>query len=188
MSLEKISGCRVVELRLRPDGLCDMVIEVQGTQEFKKQDGIWRRLEASKLTLDDRFLKEHTPVKGTLEVEIHNTLELLIKKGGIKDFWRPIYDPSLTEDNKIIYKSGSKPAIGKSYNWWVENVQKVDPKRKSRLGTKTEYILWLGILIKTLVQNNWTVEEAWSAVCQDSSKLGHYRNSKGAKRNFEPFS
>ena len=60
------------------------------------------------------------------------------------------------------------------------------PDRHSRLGTKYEYIAFLGVLIKKLVEEcKWSVAEAWHAVCNDSKELGHYLNSEYSKCSFE---
>ena len=60
------------------------------------------------------------------------------------------------------------------------------PERASRLGIKTEYIAFLGVLIKKLVDSGWKVDDAWDAVCNDSKKLGHYWNSENAMHVPEP--
>ena len=57
---------------------------------------------------------------------------------------------------------------------------------KSRLGSRMEYVAFLGVLIKILVAEGWDVETAWDAVCNDSSKLGHYATSEDAKNQLEP--
>ena len=60
------------------------------------------------------------------------------------------------------------------------------PERHSRLGTKSEYVAFLGVLIKKLVEDcKWSVAKAWHAVCNNSKELGHYGNSEGAKPSFE---
>ena len=120
------------------------------------------------------------------EYQLKELLTKVIKKG-IKDFWRPRLDPSFNDDGRgICYKPGSEPAVARSYNWWKKAAKDFDTKRSSRLGTKSEYVAFLGVLIKALVNEGWSVEEAWHAVCQDSKKLGHYWNSEDAKHEFEP--
>ena len=57
--------------------------------------------------------------------------------------------------------------------------------QNSRLGTRYEYVAFLGVLIKKLVEKGWTVTKAWNAMCTDSKELGHYWNSDNAKRAFE---
>ena len=133
-------------------------------------------VEASKLSLDDKFMK-HKP-KNKREEELKELLKKVIKKG-IKDFYRPRYDPSFNEDGTSVnYEAGENPAIGKSYNWWDKVAKEYMPKRHSRLGTKSEYIAFLGVLIKELVSTGLRVDKAWAAICNDSSKLGNLSDYK----------
>ena len=137
-------------------------------------------VEASKLSTDDEFLKYKPKTKE--EEHFKKQLIEIIEKG-VKDFWHPKYDPSFSQDEKkICYVSGKKPAIGKPYNWWNKVANNFCPERHSRIGTKSEYVAFLGILIKKLVESGWKMENAWRAVCCDSKELGHYWNSKNAKR------
>ena len=141
-------------------------------------------IEAEKLSMDDEFMK-FEPVT----VEEHATKELISKaiKLKVKNFYRPKYDPSFTEDGKgICFVSGKKPAVGKSYNWWDEAAKKYKPERNSRLGTRLQYAAFLGVLIKKLIEEGKSMEWAWNAVCNDSRELGHYWNSENAKHEFEP--
>ena len=140
-------------------------------------------VEASKLSLDDEFMK-YNP-KTEREERFKKQLTEAIKKG-VKDFWRPRYDPSFNKtETGICYVEGKRPAVGKSYNWWNRLAKAFCPERHSRLGTKSEYVAFLGVLIKKLVEIGWKVKEAWNAVCNDSKELGHYRDSKNAKHVFE---
>ena len=137
-------------------------------------------VEASKLSLKDLFMR-HKP-KTEEEKEFKETLTEVIKNG-IEDFYRPAMDPSFADKvcTKIHYIAGERPAVGKSYNWWEETVKDSD----FCLGTKAQYVAFLGVLIKMLVAKGWTCCEAWDAVCNDSKKLGHYRDSDDAKHHFE---
>lgn len=138
-------------------------------------------IEASKLSLKDAFMS-HEPQTET-EEDFKTTLTEVIKNG-IEDFYRPAMDPSFADEakTKIHYMAGEKPAVCKSYNWWKETVK----DSKWCLGTKNQYIAFLGVLIKMLVvEEGWAVNEAWNAVCNDSKKLGHYSNSDNAKHQFE---
>ena len=140
-------------------------------------------VEASKLSLKDEFMK-YEP-KTEREEKFKKELTEAIKKG-VKDFWRPKYDPSFNEEGtRICFVAGKKPAVGKSYNWWNKVAKAFCPERNSRLGTKSEYVAFLGVLIKRLVANGWSVEYAWNAVCNNSKELGHYWNSEDAKHTFE---
>ena len=147
------------------------------------QDDTFVLVEASKLSLKDEFMK-HKP-KTDAERKFKELLTKAIQTG-IKDFYRPRMDPSFSEDGGICYKAGLKPAVGKSYNWWNKVAVEFYPERHSRLGTRLEYVAFLGVLIKKLVDSGWTVENSWNAVCNDSRQLGHYWNSKNAKHDLEP--
>jgi len=140
-------------------------------------------IEASKLGgPSDKFM-QHEP-RTWMEEHLKSSLQKVIKMG-ISDFYRPKFDPSLSEDGTICFKSGNTPAIGKSYVWWEEKAPKVDTQRGSRLGTVAEYTAFLGFLIKKLVESGWSVDDAWDAVCNDSSKLGHYWTSLDTKHFLE---
>lgn len=137
-------------------------------------------IEASKLSLKDVFMS-HNP-KTEAEKKFKETLTEVIKTG-IEDFYRPTMDPSFSDEEKtkIHYMVGKKPAVGKSYNWWKKAVK----DSKWCFGTKSQYVAFLGVLIKMLVAKGWTVEKAWNAVCNDSKKLGHYWNSNNENHQFE---
>lgn len=158
-----------------PDGRYKLVVE---------QEDVFVRVQASKLSIDDEFMKRE-PVT---EAE-HIFKELVEKaiKSGLKDFFVPKYDPCGSKDGRsIYYLSGNKPAVDKRYDWWEKVAKEFDPKRKSRLGTKTEYIAFLAVLIKELVACcGKSVEWAWNAVCNNSWELGHYLNSPNAKHTYE---
>ena len=125
-------------------------------------------IEASKLSLDD-VIFQHIP-QNEKERVLKKRLEAVIKKE-IKDFWLAKRDPTDagTEDDYGFYSA--YPATGKTYNWWY----KKSVEKKCRLGKLSEYVAFLGVLLKKLVENGWTVEKAWYAVCVDSTELGNYR-------------
>ena len=138
-------------------------------------------VEASKLSLDDEFMK-YKP-QTNQEKAFKNLISNAINSG-LKDFYRPVLDPSFNDDmTGICYEFGRKPAVGKSYKWWVNTAKGF--MQNSRLGTRYEYVAFLGLLIKKLVENGWSISESWRAVCTDSEELGHYRNSSDAKHAFE---
>ena len=182
----KVSGGRITKAQVMPDGSCKVMVElVTGVtlNTCTTQNDVFVKVPASELSLADEFMK-YEP-KTTAERRFKEKVEKAIK-GGLKDFYHPKYDPSLSEDGtSICYVPGKKPAVGKSYNWWAKVAKEFNPERKSRLGTKTEYIAFLAVLIKMLVDSGKSVEWAWNAVCNDSKKLGHYWNSENAKHAFE---
>jgi len=147
-----------------------------------KEEGIFKRVPVSELSLKDKFLK-YRP-KTDAEKHFMKAVKNVIK-AGVKDFWRPICDPSFDGEEDIRYQPGKRPAVGESYNWWEKKAKDFCPERGSRVGTKSEYVAVLAVIIKELVISGWKVADAWSAVCNDSKELGHYWNSKDAKHGFE---
>ena len=143
------------KLYLTDEELCDTLVLVR----------------ASKLKLSNSFMK-HKP-KNKQEKEFKKNLSEVIKKG-VKDFYRPICDPSFNEDGTGIHiKFGERSARGKSYSWWKKATRQFRPD--CRLGTKDEYIAFLGVLIKEMVDNGWNVNDAWYAVCSDTEKIGSFK-------------
>lgn len=158
----------------------ELKIEVSGCHQ---REAIFKKVTASKLQLNDEILK-HQP-KTKAEENLKKLVEKAIKEG-LKDFWRPVYDPSFDDAGCICYEPGKKPAVGMSYNWWEKIARNFCPERGSRLGTKSEYVAFLAVLIKELVASGKSLEWAWNAVCNDSKELGHYWNSKEYKNGLEP--
>ena len=148
------------------------------TKVSKAPDDILVLVEASRLSLDDEFMK-YKPTTWQ-ESQLKELLEKAISHS-VKDFYRPCMDPSFDKDGSICYKARRSPAVDKSYIWWEHTAEGFMPERGSRLGTRFEYVAFLGVLIKDLVSEGWSIKKAWNAVCNDSKKLGHYWNSKNAK-------
>lgn len=157
----------------------ELKIKVSNRHERK---GLFKLVPASKLSLGDDFLK-YQP-KTEREQKLKELVETAIKRG-LKDFWRPVCDPSFDYKGCICYEPGNMPAVGKSYNWWAKTAKEFKPEQGSRLGTKSEYIAFLAVLIKELVASGKSIEWAWNAVCNDSKEMGHYNNSKDAKHRLE---
>lgn len=139
------------------------------------QEDVFILVEASKLNLDDEFMK-YEPTNEREEI-FKEGLTKVIQKG-INDFYRPKHDPSFNGDGTgVIFKAGEKPAVNKSYKWWENVAKKFMPNRHSRLGTMSEYVAFLGVLIKKLIEDEkWSIAKAWDAVCNNSKELGHYRS------------
>ena len=147
-----------------------------------QQESIFKLVRASELSFTDYFLMYHPKTRA--EFKFKDEVRKVIK-AGVQDFFCPTLDPSFDGDERICYQAGTKPAIVKSYNWWYEHAKKYCPERKSRLGTKNEYIAFLAVLIKELVDSGKSLEWAWNFVCNDSKELEHYRNSSDDKHKLE---
>ena len=139
-------------------------------------------IEAENLSVKDKFMKYRPRTR----MEVH-TKSLIFEaiEANVKNFYRPVMDPTL-ENGKVVFAAGRKPAVGKSYNYWVDAAKQYAPALNSRLGTRLEYGAFLGVLIKQLVKSGKSVRRAWHMVCNNSKKLGYYNNSKGGKYELEP--
>lgn len=181
----KVSNARIIAAKVLNNGVCKLTVEtaIKTEEDATTQRDIFEPVKASTLSLEDKFMR-HEPTTDK-EKKFKKLLTQAIK-GGLKDFYCPKCDPSFKEDvTGICYVPGKWPAVDMSYNWWNKTAKAFCPERNSRLGTKKEYIAFLGMLIKRMVANGWTVGDAWYAVCNDSKELGHYWNSEDAKHTLE---
>ncbi len=124
-------------------------------------------------------LLKHEPTNDKEAKFIDNLKEAISKS--VKEFKVFVNDPSIY-NGKLQFVPGFKPAMGYSYKEW----EKLAKANGLRLGTKDEYILFLGWLITNLINDDWLRLNAWFSVCTDSKKLGHYCDSLNAKDYFEP--
>ena len=141
----------------------------------KSVDNSFILVEASKLSMDDEFM-QYKPF-GARQTKLKLLLSEIIQKG-IDDFYCPNCNPSINEDNTgIVFKVGENPVTGKSYEWWEKVAKEFMPERHSRLGTISEYVAFLGVFIKRLVEEKkWSIANAWYTVCDDSRDLRTYYN------------
>lgn len=130
---------------------------------------------ASTLSLEDDFLK-HIPESENQRKFKIRLIEVI--KSGVKDFRAQSMDPSLDKEGKICFCANADPSSNKSPNWWKENAKKFMPERGSRLGTLEERIAFLAVLMKYLIdEKEYSIRDAWIAICDDSKYLGNYNNS-----------
>ena len=146
--------------------------------DCNQREGIFKLVPASQLSLEDGWMKYQPKTKA--ERNFKEMVETAIKSG-LKDFYRPTLDPSFDDEWQICYQAGMEPAVGKSFAWWEENAKKLG----YRLGTYSEYIAFLAVLIKEMVASGKSLEWAWNAVCNDSEELGNYWNSSDSKHELE---
>ena len=138
-------------------------------------------VEASKLSLDDKFMRHKPKTKN--ERELKKLLKEVIANKPY-DFYKVKYDPSFSDHSHswISFEDKKRPAIGRPYSWWEDVAKHFCHERRSRLGTKSEYIAFLGVLLKTLVdEEGWSMTRAWNAVCNDSHEIGHYWDTENEK-------
>lgn len=140
------------------------------------------RIEASRLSLNDEFM-QHVPETPAQQVVKDRLIQQI--SDGMKDFYKAWCDPSITRDGKIAFVEGKIPAIGKKYSWWLREADSVFPEFGSRLGTDKEYIAFVGVLLKELSWAPIFSGDPWRAICDDSTNLGHYWNSKNFEGDYE---
>lgn len=102
-------------------------------------------------------------------------------RDGVRPFKVPVCDPSIDENGKLQFVPGCKVAVGYSYN----ELKKLAEENSVRLGTKNEYLLFVGTILNRLIAEGWFETEAFEAVFRKSRVLGHYQNSEDGKYNLE---
>ena len=137
----------------------------------------------STLSIEDEFLK-HEPETNCQKKFKKMLIDAI--ESGLSDFRAQRMDASFDKEGNLCYKSGMKPAVVKSANWWFKKAKEFMPEKGSRIGTTKERIAFLGLLIKHLIdEKGYTISNAWKAVCDQSKDLGHYWDSEDAKHEFE---
>ena len=106
-------------------------------------------------------------------------------KGRLHAFTCMTIDISI-KGGKWVYQKGLPIKTGFSQRKWAEILKDYNPSRNSRMMTLTEFACRNLYLIQELVGTGYEIAEAWEAVCDDSRKIGHYRNSDNPKNGFEP--
>lgn len=145
------------------------IIKEKNIEEYLKV------IEISSLSKKDKIFK-YQPRNLDEKIVKKNLFRILDMK--IKDFMVFTLDPSLDDNENIIYKEGMEPAIGRSVEWWYKRCHDILPERNSRFGNIDQYYAFLGYLIKYLVVNQkYEIAQAWDAVCDESKNIGHFYDS-----------
>ena len=134
------------------------------------QKDMFKLVRSSELSLSDEFLK-YNP-KTSAEKAFKKEVKKVIMTG-VPHFYCPVIDPSVDVDGRICCQHGMKPAVCKSYTWWFIHASEYCPERKSRLGTKSEYIAFYAVRIKELVASGKSMEWTWNAVCCGLFDIGN---------------
>lgn len=132
-------------------------------------------VKASELSIKDSFMRFAPNTEN--QILLQESLICQIERGA-QDFRRPAIDPSLDADGNIIYMAGKEPALGIHPELLEQKAKDFMPKLNSRIGSNQEYDLFLGTLIKFLVEKrNHPVAMAWAEVCFSSELLANTANS-----------
>lgn len=158
-----------------------LTVKEKITQEYLEE--FFPVVKASTLSLTEDFLK-HKPE--SVEQRLFKKRLIRAIRSGLSDFRAQKIDASIDESGHICYKAGMRPAVGRSVKWWKKSANDFLPEKESRLGTTNERIAFLALLIKYLVEEQeYTISDAWKAVCDQSKDLGHYWDSESPKYDFE---
>ena len=134
-----------------------------------KTPGKFVKIEISSLSLHDEFLK-YEPVTDE-EKKLKKRLIKAIRYNELKDFEIPNCDPTVLikgkEIKKILFEENKIPYVLGTCEWWRNQAK----KQGLRLGNEIEYIAFMGVLIKKLIGEGFSISDAWNAVCNDSSEI-----------------
>lgn len=177
---------RIIKTRLPVGTIENIASFANGEHEvvqIAREDLLFELVEVEKLSENDEFMKFTPSCKR--EKVVKALIEEVISLK-IRNFYCSKYDPSFYDfRNGICFSAGKVPAIDRSYEWWLNTCISYNPQCNSRLGTRYQYVAFLGVLIKRLVEAGNSVAWAWNVVCTDSRKIGHYCNSENASGKLE---
>lgn len=188
----RISEGRIIDAVVLDNSTCKLTVQIfqndekhiihEQEKKIKILTSAFCLIEASKLSLNDDFMK-YKPITFQGK-KFKESVESAICSG-LKDFYCSKYDPSLDDNGNICYVPNKKPATGFSYQWWKDKAKTFMPERESCLGSERHRVALLAVLLKKLVEDGYSNKHAWSSICNDSIEMGHYWNSKNAKRKLE---
>lgn len=93
------------------------------------------------------------------------------------DFYCQAVEPSIKKAGKfgisdeVCFVEGAQPAYDHSPRFWRREAKGFNPEKNSRLGTKTEYILFLGTIVKKLIEDDVDEQIVWYAVTHNRNLL-----------------
>ena len=128
-------------------------------------------VDVQNLSLSDEFMQYQ--VQTTYEQSFKGNLINVIKQNG-PNFCKPLFDPVISGSQGLTFTQDMDPAVGMSFTQWSEIAKTFKSSKNSRIGSRDEYIAFLGFLIKKMVESGIPIEVAWNSVCNDSSNIGVY--------------
>ncbi len=140
-------------------------------------DPMYKKLLAKIRYVREELLEGDLLLRTPGAVTFYENLKEAVSKS-VKKFEVFVCDPSMEYPSlktppvrgTIRFVPGRKPLEEKNYDFW-ETAAKYNGLR---LGTKDEYILFLGWLINSLIKEGWSEQTAWDVVCIDSREIGFY--------------
>lgn len=186
IEIPEVKGARCVSTKMKDGYILVLEFEIEedaeknGTFSISESE-LECRIDPN--TFEGEWMK-HQPTTRR-QKETLNLYQEAKAKGRLHAFTCMTIDPSI-KDEKVVYQKGLPPAIGFSQKKWAKMLKDYNPSRNSRQMTRTEYVCRNLFLIQKLVESGYEIEDAWTAVCVDSTKIGHYLFSDNAKEDFEP--
>lgn len=156
-----------------------------------------RQAEATTITAltDNRLVKIDPQEDGFFDAvlnfkstddDINSFIEAMaeVKAAKLEPFYKSIYDPSEAGDHMVTYQKGKRPAVGHSYDWWVETASKMPAVegRQWRLITEYEHYATFMWLVNQLRKAGKSNDEILNQIVKDSKELGHYYDSENSTR------
>lgn len=134
------------------------------------------RVNASSLSVEADFMKNFPKTDNERDLMIG----LAIASQDARDFFCFKRQTFADGIGMILgYDIISKPLEYASYSEWEHIARWWDFDSNTRISSKREYTLLLGVLISELVKCGWDRELAWDAVCNDSEKLFRFAEMTG---------
>ncbi len=138
-------------------------------------DEIFPIVNIEDISLNDKFLR-HRP-KTPNQTRIRRDI-ITAKKRHMENFRAAAILPSFykVKDEPITfyYNDGEEPAVGMTPEWWEQEAKKFKPNMNSRLGNILEYDVFLGAVIKRLVEKeNYSIKKAWEITCDSQLNAGN---------------
>ena len=185
IAIPEVKGGRCVSTEMK-DGYILAKFEIEEETEKNETSSIFEsKLECR---IDPNLFAgewlNHQPTTPRQKETLHLYLDAKAK-GRLHTFTCMTIDPSV-KDGKLVYQKGLPIKTGFSQRQWAKMLREYNPSRNSRQMTRTEYACRNLFLIQRLVESGYEIEEAWKVICDDSKKIGHYRNSDNPKGTFEP--
>lgn len=98
-----------------------------------------------------------------------------VKEQKIRNFYKPIYDPSDEKDACFSYLKGKRPIVGHSYNWWMDKISQmtvIEGGLRWHIANEYEYYAFLVYLANKLVESGKSIEDVMQLIVKNSEGIG----------------
>lgn len=135
------------------------------------------------LTVEDLFYEAKTGKRREFEtaaqryfkIDVLKALENKPKEGYR---WIAVYEPSIDDTGELQFVSNKQPVLEYNSIEWEKKILEYSPENESSICSRTTYFL---LLLRWLKDGIVSLEQ----LTEDSSSIGHYRDSEDAKHRLE---